>query len=128
MKMERRTYEYIVLSILVALVGTLALVRYHRDLPRFHYYATIPLTGAVHIARLDQDAETRLNINTATIEELDALPGISSNIAADIISYRTAHPFVDFAELARIRGIGAKRLSLLAERVYCGTTRTEHNE
>jgi len=110
--MERRTYEF----------SALALVRYHRALPRFHHYSTIPLTGAVHVARLDSDSDTRLNINTATIAELDALPGISSNIAADIISYRHAHPFVEFVELTRIRGIGEKRLSFLADRVYCGDT------
>jgi hypothetical protein len=126
--MERRTYEYVVLSILVVLVGTLALVRYHHGLPRFHYYATIPLTGAVHIACLDEADENRLNLNTATADELDALPGISSNIAAEIIRYRTAHPFVEFAELARIRGIGTKRLALLADRVYCGNTCIEHDE
>jgi hypothetical protein len=126
--MERRTYEYIVLSILVVLVGSLALVRYHHGLPRFHYYVAIPLTGAVHVAHLDQAGENRLNLNAATADELDALPGISSNIAAEIIRYRTAHPFVEFAELSRIRGIGAKRLSLLADRVYCGNTRIEHDE
>jgi hypothetical protein len=126
--MERRTYEFTALSILIAAVGMLTLARYHHTLPRFHQYTTIPLTGAVHAARLDRIGENRLNINSATITELDALPGISSNIAADIVLYRTTHPFIEFVELTRIHGIGEKRLSLLADRVYCGDTLSENNE
>ena len=126
--MERRTYEFTVLSVLIAVVGLLALARYHNNLPRFHHYTTIPLTGAVHAARLDRGGENRLNINTATVAEMDALPGISSNIAAAIVQYRSVHPFVEFAELTRIPGIGEKRLSLLADRVYCGDTESENNE
>jgi len=118
--MTRRTCESVVLFALIVLVGALTLYRYHRGRPRFRHLMSIPLTGAVHVAQLARSKEHRLNINSASAEALDALPGVSSNIAADIIAYRKEQPFTDIAEISRIDGIGEKRLAVLVDLVYCG--------
>jgi competence protein ComEA len=47
-----------------------------------------------------------ININTATLEELDALPYIGPVRATEIISYRTAHgPFKRIEDLLKVYGI-----------------------
>ena len=59
-------------------------------------------------------AQTLLNINTATIDQLTALPGIGKSKAAAIIDYReTQGPFSSIDELVKVKGIGTKMLAKL---------------
>ena len=47
-----------------------------------------------------------VNVNTATVAELETLPGIGPKIAADIVKNR---PYKDSKELeAKVKGIGPK--------------------
>jgi competence protein ComEA len=58
------------------------------------------------------------NINSATIAELDALPGVGPAKAAAILQYREQHgPFTAVDELARVPGFGAAALARLRDRV-----------
>jgi competence protein ComEA len=55
-----------------------------------------------------------LDLNTATAEQLDGLPGIGPVTAQKILDYRQAHgPFHSVAELEGVPGIGAGRLAQL---------------
>lgn len=48
-----------------------------------------------------------ININTATAEELQELPGIGQAKAAAIVAYREEHgAFSDIAKIKRVNGIG----------------------
>jgi competence protein ComEA len=59
-----------------------------------------------------------LNLNTATIEQLDELDGIGPATAQQILDYREAHGgFGSVEELAHVPGIGDKRLASLREQV-----------
>lgn len=49
----------------------------------------------------------KININTATTTELDALPGVGEVIAQRIVDYRTANgPFQSVDDLLNVSGIG----------------------
>ncbi len=55
-----------------------------------------------------------INLNTATLEQLDTLDGVGPGIAQRILDYREQHGgFRDVQELGEVPGIGAKRLATL---------------
>jgi competence protein ComEA len=62
---------------------------------------------AVKAAKTDVVAP--ININTASVKELDALPGIGPKTAALIVEYRQKNgPFKKIEELMNVRGVGEK--------------------
>jgi competence protein ComEA len=55
-----------------------------------------------------------VNLNTATLEQLDTLDGVGPGIAKRILDYRQQHGgFKRIEELGEVPGIGAKRLATL---------------
>ena len=56
-----------------------------------------------------EQAQTTVNINSATLEQLVTLPRIGPAIGQRIIDFRTEHgPFKKLEDLMNVRGIGAK--------------------
>jgi competence protein ComEA len=53
-----------------------------------------------------------VNINTASLAELDRLPGVGPSTAQKILDYRQAHGgFTSVEELLKVKGIGPKKLA-----------------
>lgn len=60
-----------------------------------------------------------VDLNTATAEELDALPGVGPATAAAILAYRDQHgPFAAVDDLLEVRGIGDAKLEQLRPLVH----------
>jgi competence protein ComEA len=64
---------------------------------------------------------TRVNINSATSDQLDALPGVGPATAKAIISYRTRKgPFAKVEDLLNVPGIGPAKVAALRDFVMVG--------
>jgi competence protein ComEA len=59
-----------------------------------------------------------VDLNTATLDQLDELPGVGPSIAQAILDHRAANgPFGSVEELLEVRGIGQAKLDQLRSRV-----------
>lgn len=60
----------------------------------------------------------RVNINTATLEELQTLPRVGPKIAQRILDDRAANgPFKEATDIIRVKGIGPKTLERMVDKI-----------
>ena len=66
------------------------------------------------------DATARVDLNSASVEELAQLPGIGPAKAQAIVSHRSANPFRKPEDLREVKGIGDKLYEQLKDQITVG--------
>ncbi len=62
----------------------------------------------------EPDDGSKINVNTATVAELDALPGVGKTMAERIVDFVKANgPLKKFSELQKVEGLSGKKLDNL---------------
>jgi competence protein ComEA len=81
---------------------------------------TLPQPDAGDAAKA-VESQTRININTATAEELEALPEVGEVIAGRIVAYREQNgPFRSVDDLIHVEGIADRAIDDMRELVTTG--------
>ena len=81
----------------------------------------IKLTGVRVLIPTFLDTPEKVDLNTATVDELVTLPGIGEVLAARILAYREEHgPFQTLDQLKGVNGIGEKVVEAIAELITLG--------
>ncbi len=64
----------------------------------------------------DEETDGRININTATVDELNSISGIGSSKAENIVKYREENGnFEKVEDLLNVHGIARKKLESISE-------------
>lgn len=83
----------------------------------------LSLTTGLAVAAAKPAPSGKVNINTASVEQLTTLPGVGPKLAARILEYRQkSGAFKSVQELMNVRGIGEKNLKKLEQYLSAGET------
>ncbi len=78
--------------------------------------ADVPADGAKKRGRPPKARDTRLDLNTATAEQLEALPRIGPALAKRIVTYRNDYGnFNNVADIQKVSGIGPSVLEAIKD-------------
>lgn len=118
---ERRGAWLVAAVLVIGTAWDLYEARFARPRP-FPHERAVPLQSADLGADTARGESGILDLNGASVAELQSLPGIGPVLAGRIVAYRAAHgPFRRSEELLAVRGIGPALYARLQGRLRVST-------
>lgn len=119
---KERVYILVSVIILAAAIAGVTLNRFHM-LNDFVIVTKMETAAATELPE-ESDApagEDKININTASVEELTALDGIGEALSERIVEYRTTNGTFEIIEdIMRVQGIGEKKFENISGQITTG--------
>lgn len=116
---KQKIYNNIGILLVIGIVGGtgLLLVKYSDD-KKEPIKITEPTKEEQVKGATTTQVSAKVNINTATVSELDKLKGIGPATAQKIIDYRTQNgPFKAVEDIKNVKGIGDAKLEAIKEEI-----------
>ena len=109
----------LIILVALGLVATgLVLLLPRTKTPANRLQDPIEITGVRILLPTFFDVEKKVNLNTASVQELIELPGIGEVLAARIVAYREENgPFQSLDALKQVSGIGDKLVEKIRDLV-----------
>lgn len=119
MKNKPQIYLIICTALFAVLVVGTLLIRHTGD--NAVSLSALRASAVTHATSAQSIKSGRLDINTATAEELTMLPGIGEVLAQRIVEYRTSNGrFQSKNELLNVKGIGNAKLNAISDYITVG--------
>lgn len=97
---------------IIALAGG---ITENADISTLNMAQDLPDQSVLVVSKIQEDS--KVSINTATLEDLITLPGIGPATAQRIIEYRTQQPFNQLEDIMKVKGIKEKLFSKMKDRI-----------
>ena len=80
--------------------------------------AMVPPTAMAQKNSTQLSTSEKVNLNTATVDELQTIPGIGPAMAKRVVEYRTkAGKFTKIEDILNVKGIGEKLFQKMKDRL-----------
>ena len=98
-------------------------MRLHSQQVSVFMFALVLSVGLLFPVSWAEATVNKIDINTASLEQLEAVKGVGQDIAHNILAYKKDHgAFKSFDDLGKVKGVGKVRLEALRETFTVGST------
>lgn len=77
--------------------------------------------GVASCGKKSPTTASRVNLNMASAQELQKVPGVDKGLAQNIVAFRDSNgPFQSVNDLSRVKGMTPQKLNAIKSHVYVG--------